>query len=121
MNIWGNIFFQRASFLFSCRFQIVDAGGQLKTQLIILLWGFNTNERLDSLKLSTLTKKQETRRWNEISSVPCQNWVFLIYLVLSFSKYLFIYYYFLAPSHSTWDLNAPTRNRTCAPCVGSVE
>ena len=54
-----------------------------KTQLTILLWGFNTNKRLDSLKLSTLTKKQETRRWNEISSILCQNWVFLIYLVLS--------------------------------------
>ena len=35
--------------------------------------------------------------------------------------FLFFSFNFLATQHGTWDLNSPTRVRTCATCIGSME
>ena len=40
---------------------------------------------------------------------------------LSWSASLFCFFVFLTAPRGMWGLSSPTRDRTCAPCIGSVE
>ena len=39
----------------------------------------------------------------------------------TFSVCICAYFFFLAMPHGMWDLSSPTRDRTCAPCSGSMK
>ena len=52
--------------------------------------------------------------------------IFIRAILMSLYRYLnvvlmYIYLFFLAMSHGTWDLSSPTRDQTEAPCSAGTE
>ena len=74
--------------------------------------------------LELLSSKHERENWD--SSPPFLDFFHLgARISCTSSKGLFYFFffnfYFLAVPCGMWDLSYPTRDQTCAPCIGSME